>query len=229
MSKIIPSFKSTTITCDTATIGGNITAGTVNGVSVAASVVPSMRMVGYDQKGLAKYVDDISDIYTESYVIAYTHGATAVQFGYNGGVYSPIQNRIYLMPSAQSNQTNWHYINCDTGAVVAYAHGATVLQFGYNGGVYSPTQNRIYLVPYSQANQASWHYINCESGAVVAYTHGATVLQYGYNGGIYLPTQSRIYMVPDAQSNQASWHYIQDLSNRPVSKSLMAGPLFNKL
>ena len=40
----------------------------------------------------------------------FAHGVTAVANAYRGGVYSPTQNRIYLVPYAQSNQTNWHYI-----------------------------------------------------------------------------------------------------------------------
>ena len=90
---------------------------------------------------------------------SYASGVTVVANGYRGGVYSPLQNRIYLVPFSQSNQTNWHYIDCATGTVVAYASGVTVVANGYVGGVYSPLQNRIYLVPLLQSNQANWHYI----------------------------------------------------------------------
>ncbi len=43
-------------------------------------------------------------------IIAYTHSVTVSSFGYFGGVYSPTQNRIYLVPMAQSVQPTWHYI-----------------------------------------------------------------------------------------------------------------------
>src|SRR3972149_1765614 len=86
-------------------------------------------------------------------VVAYTHGATAVVNCSICGVFSPGQNRIYLVPFGQANQANWHYIDCATGAVVAYTHGVTAVSDSYIGGVFSPGQNRIYLVPLSQASQ----------------------------------------------------------------------------
>ena len=57
-------------------------------------------------------------------VCQFAHGITAVVSAYAGGVYSPTQNRIYLVPHGQSNQTNWHYIDCATGTVtaVSYTH-----------------------------------------------------------------------------------------------------------
>jgi len=140
--------------------------------------------------------------------VAYAHGITAVAYAYTGACYSPTQNRIYLVPFAQANQTNWHYIDCDTGAVVAYAHGVTAVAGAYYGACYSPTQNRIYLIPFAQANQTNWHYIDCDTGAVVAYAHGITAVANSYSGACYSPTQNRIYLIPFAQANQADWHYI---------------------
>jgi hypothetical protein len=43
-------------------------------------------------------------------VNAYANGITAVDNAYIGGVYSPTQNRIYLVPYGQADETNWHYI-----------------------------------------------------------------------------------------------------------------------
>jgi hypothetical protein len=43
-------------------------------------------------------------------VHAYAHGVAAEYGTYYGGVYSPTQNRIYLVPFGQANETNWHYI-----------------------------------------------------------------------------------------------------------------------
>ena len=138
-------------------------------------VLPSLRMNDYDHRQVVEY---LSLRHARNKNIGYgvhqfTHGATVVANGYTGGVYSPTQNRIYLAPYAQSNQTNWHYIDCTTGIVTAYAHGATVVANGYTGGVYSPTQNRIYLVPNTQSDQTNWHYVDCATGSVVPYAHGA--------------------------------------------------------
>jgi len=63
---------------------------------------------------------------------------------YIGGVYSPTQNRIYLVPSIQSNQTNWHYIDCDTGVVVAYAHGVTVVVNAYGAGIFANSKYNLF-------------------------------------------------------------------------------------
>jgi 3-hydroxy-3-methylglutaryl CoA synthase len=96
--------------------------------------------------------------------------------------------------------------------------------------VYSPTQNRIYLAPYGQGNQTNWHYIDCSTGSVIAYAHGVTAVSNAYNGGVYSPTQNRIYLAPYGQGNQTNWHYIDDYDDLavPISKTLMAGALFNK-
>ena len=95
-------------------------------------------------------------------MVEYTHGVTATNGAYDGGVYSPTQNRIYLVPFAQASKATWHYVDCSTGNVVEYTHGVTAIQYAYLGGVYSPTQNRIYLVPFDQAPKATWHYLdNC--------------------------------------------------------------------
>ena len=180
--------------------------------------IPSKRGAIYSVKGTKDYVNTIAigrNMVPD--VILYAHGVTAVTNAYIGGVYSPTQNRIYLVPFAQSNQTDWHYIDCTTGVVTAYAHGATVVANGYAGGVYSPIQNRIYLVPYSQGDQTNWHYIDCATGNVVAYAHGATVVGNGYIGGVYSPTQDRIYFVPNAQSNQSYWHYIDTSTGNVVA------------
>ena len=167
-------------------------------------------------------------------VVTYAHGLggnTPVNAGYQGGVYSPTQNRIYLVPYSQSNVANWHYIDCSDGSVVAYAHGLggdTPVIAGYIGGVYSPAQNRIYLVPRNQSDVANWHYIDCSDGSVVAYAHGVTAGIGAYFGGVYSPTQNRIYLVPGNQADETKWHYIQEYSTAEISPSIAASPLFNK-
>jgi hypothetical protein len=167
----------------------------------------------------------------------YAHNLSTapVNSAYNSGVYSPTQNRIYLVPHIQAPESLWHYIDCNTDLVVEYAHNLSTapVSNAYHGGVYSPTQNRIYLVPFLQAPESLWHYIDCNTDLVVEYAHNLSTapISNAYNGGVYSPTQNRIYLSPSGQSNAAgkNWHYIEDYSGEPVSKSLMAGAIFNKL
>ena len=122
---------------------------------------PGLSITADNLPNLVKYLSrkNIENTDIGFFACTYTHGVTAVVNGYIGGVFSPGQNRIYLVPFGQANQANWHYIDCATGAVVAYTHGVTAVSDSYIGGVFSPGQNRIYLVPLSQASQANWHYI----------------------------------------------------------------------
>jgi hypothetical protein len=183
-------------------------------------------------ESLWHYIDCNTDL-----VVDYAHDliTAPVNAAYIGGVYSPTQNRIYLIPATQAAESLWHYIDCNTGLVEEYAHNLITapLSTAYYGGVYSPTQNRIYLVPFVQAPQSLWHYIDCNTDLVVEYAHNLITapVNYAYYGGVYSPTQNRIYLVPSNQANAAgkNWHYIEDYSGEPVSKSLMAGAIFNKL
>ena len=180
--------------------------------------LPSTREDDYNHEEYLEYLHNIQkrNINIESRAGSYIHGITAVSDAYVGGVYSPTQNRIYLVPNCQSNQTNWHYIDCNTGTVVAYAApvGDIPLAGAYMGGVYSPTQNRIYFVPYSQTTQENWHYIDCNTGTVVAYASGVT--SDSFYGGVYSPTQNRIYLVPAGQADEATWYYIDCTSTGSV-------------
>ncbi len=147
-------------------------------------------------------------------VVAYAHGLGGdipVDSAYIGGIYSPNQNRIYLVPYNQSNQAKWHYIDCSDGSIVAYTHGATAVAGAYTGGAYSPTQDRIYFAPYGQATESNWHYIDCSDGSIDAYAHGLggdTPEAGAYHSGVYSPTENRIYFVPYLQADVAKWHYI---------------------
>jgi len=184
---------------------------------VRTGLVPDLDMSNYSQEKLNEYIQQIrtsaSNVISDV-VVAYTHGfGTSLPIlAYFGGVYSPTQNRIYMIPFGISNVADWHYIDCSNGNVVAYTHGfGTALSFtAYTFGVYSPTQNRIYMNPNGISNVADWHYIDCSNGNVVAYTHGfGTALPSSvYFSGVYSPTQNRIYMIPYGISNQANWHYI---------------------
>ena len=139
----------------------------------------TLRMDDFSQVKLLEYLKPIHDknkLITQFGVCQFAHGVTAIAYAYVGGVYSPTQNRIYLVPNGQANQTNWHYIDCSDGTVVTYAHGITAVSTAYQGGVYSPTQNRIYLVPCVQAPQTNWHYIQEYSTAEILPTMMSTTL-----------------------------------------------------
>jgi len=172
--------------------------------------VSSIRQVGYDKVKLNNYINSIKQPNSEFKAISYTHGITAVAQAYSGGVYSPTQNFIYLVPFAQSNVATWHYIDCNTGSVVAYVHGfvTSLVTQAYAGGAYSPTQNRIYFAPRDISTASDWHYVNCNTGVITAYTHGGSVVANAYVGACYSPTQNRIYFSPFGQSDQTDWHFI---------------------
>jgi hypothetical protein len=144
-------------------------------------------------------------------------GNVAVTSSYIGSIYSPTQNRIYLIPFGAATATQWQYVDCSNGSVVNYTHGMSLAgACGYVGGTYSPTLNRIYFSPFYYATATQWHYIDCNSGSAVAYSHGATVVYMGYSGnGVFSPTQNRIYFSLNQQSAQSIWHYI-DCSNGSV-------------
>ena len=97
--------------------------------------------------------------------------------GYSGGVFSPLQNRIYFVPYKQSDQSgsNWHYLDCSTCNVVAYIQPLSPIpvNLAYMGGVYSPIQNRVYFLPWAQAPEAgsNWHYVDCSTGNIETYIH----------------------------------------------------------
>ena len=189
-------------------------------------------MSNFNYQELLNYLSPIhyknSDV--EFGVNTYAKGVTTTTNPYQGGIYSPTQNRIYLVPGAQAAQTNWHYIDCNTGTVVAYASGSGAVAGAYRGGIYSPTQNRIYFAPYSQANQTNWHYIDCNgTGSVVTYASGSGCVTNAYSGGTYSPTQNRIYFAPYSQatSSQANWHYIDCATGNAVAYSAGSGTVSN--
>jgi hypothetical protein len=172
-------------------------------------IIPNMRMSNYSRSGLYNYLSELlsRNKNIDNDLRSYTHGATVVEGSYGtGGVYSPTQNRIYLVPYGQSSSTTWHYINCETGSIVAYT-GILLASLAYAGGVYSPTQNRIYFIPHVQSSSTTWHYIDCNTGNVVGYT-APSLISMAYFGGVYSPIQNRIYMTPHEQSIFSTWHYI---------------------
>ena len=171
----------------------------------------------------------------------YANPGTAVNSAYNGGVYSPLQNRIYFIPRLQSepfpanpNTKFWHYIDCNTGAVGTYLNPNTIRASSYTGGVYSPTQNRIYFVPREQAepgniNTQNWHYIDCNTSTPIVgtYPNPNNSVTGAYIGGTYCPVQNRIYFTPYAVNT--TWNFLDMQSSASTSKVLMSGAEYNKL
>jgi hypothetical protein len=158
------------------------------------------------------------NVNTEANACIFSPGISIPTAVGGGTVYSPTQNRIYLVPGGEGPGEYWYYIDCNTGEFIAYTnvHYGTstgaVTAFGgvfgsYFGGVYSPTQNRIYFVPYAQSGEDYWHYVNCNTGEVCAYAHNTSAI-YTYQGGVYSPTQNRIYFVPFDQADETYWQYI---------------------
>lgn len=174
-----------------------------------------------------------SDIRVSGYEIAYIQCSsgevktfsytTDMLAYYQGGVFDPTNNRIYLTP--YSTLTKWHYIDCDNNTVVSYTHGATVNEYGYWGGVLDTVNGRIYLVPHKQATSSTWHYINCATGAVVGYARGAvTAVNMAYCYGAYSPASNKIYFSDYAQSISVYRQYI-DCSSGSVVQFLWASPI----
>ena len=157
----------------------------------------------------------------------YANPLNAVAGGaYYGGVYSPTQNRIYFVPSAQATPFSggspltqyWHYIDCNatgsTTTIGTYLNPNNSGNDGYRSGAYSPTQNRIYFCPVTQCDPSRlvWHYIDCNTGALGTYPNPLNAVFNGYVGMVFSPTQNRIYLVPRLQcvvgASTLNWHYI---------------------
>jgi len=167
----------------------------------------------------------IMNIAAWSYVVSTPQPAIVLPelSAYYGGVYSPTDNRIYLVPCMQADGSDWHYIDCDTGTMVAYPHNLVygAVNMAYVGGVYAPLQNRVYFVPYKQADVANfiWHYVDCTNLLVIEYTHTLETLptSAAYFGGVYSPNEDKIYFVPSAQAPFDRWHLIECQSGTIVS------------
>jgi hypothetical protein len=126
----------------------------------------------------------------------------------HGSAYSPTQDRIYFVPSTNSSDAVYYYIDCATSTLTSYTHGFTIPIRAFWGGSYSPTQNRIYFAPYRDAPSVNWYYMDCDTGTLVAYANGVTAVVDAYRGSVYEPFNNRIYFVPWQQSTETDWHYI---------------------
>lgn len=208
------SYVDTTIT----SARGELTSYVDTAITSAGGVLPSLRMTGYDYASVKTYIETLKrpNVNSETLVAPYAHGVSALAYAYQGGSYSPTQNRIYFGPYNQGNVPTWHYVDCNTGTIVPYTHGSSAVFQTSFGTVYSPTQNRIYFVPFAQSVETQWHFIDCNTGGVVAYEHlNSSIVLRAYANGVYSPLQNRIYFVPLRQANQIEWHYV-DCSNGAV-------------
>ena len=143
-------------------------------------------------------------------VVAYEHGlrlgnssTSSISYeAYHGGVYSPSQRRIYLVPYRQARYAEWHYIDCESGRVVAYENvyscdDLSVSAEAYRNGVFAPESNRIYLAPFKQAYREEWHYIDCNTGRVIAYQHGSYQVKTVFQKAIHVPKTKKVILLPN--------------------------------
>jgi hypothetical protein len=146
-------------------------------------------------------------------VVEYVSNVTINQNAYIGGVYSPTNNYIYLIPHQQT--LNIHYIDCNNDGIVGSIQYTGTSK--YAGGVYINKQ--IYMIPYENGQL---QYINTDNNQL--YNLGSVTGS--FFGGSYSPTQNKLYPTPHTTNNLI---YVHLLDNNNISKSLMAGALFNKL
>ena len=159
-------------------------------------------------------------------VVAYEHSlrldfysdSSIVYAAYHGGVYSPRQQRIYLVPYRQAPFAEWHYIDCESGRVVAYknvhACGNVFVSIeAYRNGVFAPESNRVYLAPHRQAHRQEWHFIDCTTGRVVAYRHGSYQVKTVFEKAIHVPRTQKIILLP----NEASQYNMLSINTKTAS------------
>ena len=222
------------IDCNT----GNIVAYTnpgnaVSGAYVGGAFVPSQNRIYFAPNAQASsanavwhYIDCSLPDSTMVGTIANPTFATAfaASNAYIGGVLSPTQKRIYLVPANQADITNglcasWHYIDCSTstGVITTYANPGGAQALAYANGAYSPTENRIYFVPHNCPLPNLLQYVDCNvssgTGMIKTYANPGDIVATAYYGGIYSPTQNRIYFAPRSQalpnsSTTRNWHYV---------------------
>jgi hypothetical protein len=158
-------------------------------------------------------------------------------FAYGGGIYSPLTDKIYLVPFLQSRSSNfkehWHYINCSNGNVESYLHHLNLSDFqdspAYNRGVYDPFADRIYFAPFGGTNV--WHYLDCQKEQVFVYSPQLEILNSAYISGVFDPYQNRVYFIPYAQVNAGNfkeyWHGIQNFSPSRLTRQLASHTSLN--
>jgi hypothetical protein len=165
-------------------------------------------------------IADSSAIMKNAAQTVYSYGAS-----YNGGVYSPMQNRIYLVPSENVVDPSWQYIDCETGNVLTYEHGLSSPN-PCAAGAYSPAENVIYFGrSIDQSTPASVIYVNCSTG--VFSTLSNSLLTSGNLGVIYSSTQHSTFLVPFSIPSEPIVN-ITVLSNDNLSPIIMSNPAYGK-
>ncbi len=176
---------------------------------------PSQPLVGAtDLTTLQEETEEIQDRnsgiefgYSEITTTTATSGGVPT-LQYEGGVYNPSCNKIFLIPNYQSTQTTWHYIDCNSGKIVPYVRATVAIeQSGFKGGAYDARNNRIFMAPYMQAIRSIWQYIDCNTTLVTSYTAPPSIAG-AYYGAVYDPVREFIYFIPNAKAPSITWHYI---------------------
>jgi hypothetical protein len=134
---------------------------------------------------------------------------------YNGGILTP-DNKIYLIPSAASNDPNWHYIDLTTNNVVAYPNDATTIPVvdAYFSGV-ATDDGRIYLIPNKQTSEAKWHIIDL----------GITTIKFIHNSHGLVPND-RIYIENFYSTNSQIDNYLNRKNGVVVGANTTADEIF---
>ena len=150
-------------------------------------------------------------------VVAYPHHSeTSIisAAAYSGGVYDPVNDRIFLVPNQQASHPFWHFIDCATCRVLSYSSNSSfpAVPGAFGSGGFSTITNRIYLAPCKETSYARWYYIDCTNLEVVAYFTNIVshISDEAYDGVICLPGIKRVYFVPSRQSSSEEWHFIQE-------------------
>jgi hypothetical protein len=116
---------------------------------------------GQVKKPLWHYIDcETESLQTYEHFFDENDFNTAISMPYFGGVYSPLDNRIYFVPHSQTQFPTWHYIDCFKGKVHSYPNPfdpSSLSSAAYIGGTYSPLENKIYFVPRQQVSRSHFH------------------------------------------------------------------------
>jgi len=166
-------------------------------------------------------------------VVAYPQnsGVTPVAASaYQGGALTS-NGKIYLAPSQQADEANWHYIDINTGSVVAYPNNSGVTpvsSVAYSGAIFAP-DGYVYLIPYSQTTATNWHRINPVDNSVSAYAVPALIGSGSAVSGGVLAPDGRIYLMPcNGPISPSKLYCIKTNAQQNFNTTVLTSPFFNK-